>query len=76
MDYLNITNQKKLNTGLFCVSKGSSKSVDVYNEAVLPKKYFIPQAPKLDKKQILADLKAGEDVTGAQIKETDYITIK
>ena len=76
MDYLNITNQKKLNTGLFCVSKGSSKSVDVYNEAVLPEKYFIPQAPKLDKKQILADLKAGEEIKGAQIKETDFITIK
>lgn len=42
-------------------------SVHVLNESVIPKEYFIPQEPKLDKKAVLDALKAGETVEGAEL---------
>ena len=76
MSYLCVMNERKLNTSLFCVTRGTSKAVSVYDENVIPEQYMIPQPAKVDKKSILADLKAGVDVPGAHIKETEYITIK
>ena len=76
LTYLNITNQKKLNTGLFCVSKGCSKSANITDESLIPAEYLIEQPAKIDKKAILAALKAGESIQGAEIKESEYITIK
>lgn len=76
MDYLNITNQKKLNTGLFCVSKGSSKSASITDESLIPKEFLIEQPAKIDKKAILVALKSGEEVKGAELKESEFLTIR
>jgi hypothetical protein len=76
MDYLNITNQKKLNTGLFCVSKGSCKSASITDESLIPAEYLIEQPAKVDKKAILAALKSGEEVKGAELKESEFLTIR
>ena len=76
LDYLNNTKQSKVKTTLFCVSKGSSKSVNIADESKLPAEFLIPQPAKVDKKAILAKLKAGEDIPGAAIDEKEFITIK
>jgi hypothetical protein len=39
--------------------------VAVVNEAEIPEPFWIPQAPKLDRKGILDALKAGSHVPGA-----------
>ena len=35
------------------------------DEALIPSEYFVPQAPALDKRKLLADLKEGKQVPGA-----------
>lgn len=76
MTYLDNTNQKKLNTGLFCVSKGSSKSANIIDESLIPAEFLIEQPAKIDKKAILTALKSGEEVKGAELKESEFLTIR
>ena len=76
LTYLKVTNQKKVKTELFSVSKGTSKSVTITDDSKIPVEYLIQQVPKIDKKAILAQLKAGEAVSGAIIEEKEFITIK
>lgn len=76
LTYLTATQQKKVNTGVFTISRGTSKSVEILNETVIPEAYLIAQPPKIDKKSILAKLKEGEVIEGAQLKESEYVTIK
>ena len=42
-------------------------SVEVKNEAEIPPRFWKPQDPKLDRKALLAALKAKEDVPGASL---------
>lgn len=42
-------------------------SVDVLDEKAIPETYFIPQPAKLDKKSLLADLKMGKEIPGANM---------
>ena len=76
LSYLTVTEQKKANAGLFTVSRGVSKSCEITDESAIPAQYLIAQPPKIDKKAILADLKAGTDIAGATIKESEHVTIK
>lgn len=76
LTYLTATQQKKVNAGVFAISRGASKSVEILNEAAIPEAYLIAQPPKVDKKAILAKLKEGEAIEGAQLKESEFVTIK
>ena len=76
LTYLNNTGKKKEQTTLFTVSKGCSKSANITDESLIPAEYLIEQPAKVDKKAILAALKAGESIQGAEIKESEFITIK
>lgn len=52
--------KKKFKTKLFSFNiQKNAPSVKVEAEELLPKKYLIPQPDKVDKKQLLKDLKAG-----------------
>lgn len=50
-------------------------SVKVIDESLLSA-YMIPVEPKLDKKTLLADLKAGENILGAEITQTRGVRIR
>lgn len=76
LTYLTVTEQKKVSTGLFTVSRGASKSCEIVDESLIPAEYLIPQPSKIDKKTILAELKEGKTIKGAQLKESEHITIK
>lgn len=67
---------RKAKGTLFTVSVGTSKSVEILAEGMLPKEYLIPQPPKVDKTGIGARLKAGEEIPGALLKESSYVRIK
>ena len=59
---------KKMTAGVFDFTiRDNQPSVHVLNESVIPEEYFVPQEPKLDKKALLAALKAGKAVDGAQL---------
>ncbi len=50
--------------------------VYVTNESLLDKSYFIQQEPKLNKKQIKEDIKAGIEVAGAELRDSESLVIK
>ena len=76
LTYLTATQQKKVSAGVFTIRRGASKSVEILDETAIPESYLIAQSPKVDKKAILAKLKEGETIEGAQLKESEYVTIK
>lgn len=51
-------------------------SVRVEDETLIPTEYFVPQDPKLDKKSIAADLKAGKAVPGAELSYTESVRVR
>lgn len=50
--------------------------VSILDEKLIPKEYLIEQAPVIDKKAILNDLKNGEDIPGVEIKQTESLRIR
>lgn len=76
LDYLVASNKKKDSAGLFTVSIGTSKSVNISNEDALPENFLIPQPPKIDKTAIGNAIKSGVEVPGAEILENRYVKIK
>lgn len=56
--------------------QNNPQSVEVLNENVIPKNYFVEQKPKLDKKALLADLKGGVQVEGVEIKQSRSLRIR
>ena len=55
---------------------GKSTSVEIKDVKSIPEEYLIPQDPQIDKKAIQKALKAGEDISGAELKESQYIVIR
>lgn len=59
---------EKLETPAGTISvKNVPPSVHIIEEADIPTRFWKPQAPKLDKKELLAALKAKETIPGAQL---------
>ncbi len=70
-------NIKKMDTGLFKFNiQKNPPSVQIIDESVIPKKYFIPSDPKLDKKTIKDLLKNGESVDGVELVQGEGLRIK
>lgn len=55
--------------------QNNPQSVRIENEEAL-KEYLVEQAPKLDKKALLNDLKNGVEVHGAELQQTRSIRIR
>lgn len=54
----------------------NAPGVSIIDEKLIPKEYLIEQAPVIDKKAILNDLKNGEDIPGVEIKQTESLRIR
>lgn len=69
--------KKKIKTSLFSFNiHNNPPSVNVTDDALIPQEYFVPVDPRLDKKALMAKLKAGEDVPGVELKQTDSLRIR
>lgn len=72
--------EKKVKGQIFTISIQANPSSVVLDEQYLeniPEKYLIPQEPKLDRKKIAEDIKAGEDLNGiAHLEQTESLRIK
>ena len=67
----------KIKTTLFTASfRKTPGSVNVLDETLVPKEYFVEQAPRLDKKTILGLLKEGQEVEGVELKTGRSFSIK
>lgn len=76
MHYMNVSCNRKVEAGLFTVSLGSSKSVSIVNERLIPSAYLVEQSPKVDKTAISKALKAGETVEGVELVENQHVVIR
>lgn len=67
----------KVKGTMFTVSiQNNPPSVNIQDDATVPDKYYIPQPPKLDKKALLDDLKAGAVYEGIAIQQTKGVRIR
>jgi len=70
------TGKEKIRGDIFYLYiKNNAVSLDQVPEK-LPKKYLVPQEPKVDRKQLLADVKSGIKVRGVTTKRTQSLIIK
>lgn len=71
------TGQKKIKGPLFTIAiQKNPPSVNISDESLIPKAYFVEQAPTLNKKEVLQDLKLGLPIPGAEIKQTESLRIR
>ena len=67
----------KVKGEIFTVAiQSNPASVEVLDEARIPQEYFIPQEPKLNRKELLQHLKAGEEISGAVMKQSQSLRIR
>ena len=59
---------KKLEQPDFTASaRAGAPSLIIMSEEQVPEPYWVPQPPKLDRQALLADLKRGAEIPGAQL---------
>lgn len=71
--------KKKFKTDLFSFGiQKNAPSLDIIDETKIPEEYFIPQDPKLDRKRLLADIKANPEKAAAYagLKQTESLRIR
>lgn len=76
LNYMLITDQKKIKKGLFSVSVGNSEKVIVTDLKEIPKQYLIEQEAKVNLTEIKSAIKAGNKVSGATIETNSFLTIR
>jgi hypothetical protein len=70
-------NIDKIKGTMFTVSiQNNPPSVNIQDDATVPDKYYVPQPPKLDKKALLDDLKAGALYEGITMQQTKGVRIR
>ncbi|MFO3694364.1 siphovirus Gp157 family protein [Staphylococcus felis] len=71
------TGKDKFKTALNSYSIANNPpSLDVTNEALIPKEYWVSQAPKLNKKDLLNDIKNGVDIKGVEVKQSKSLRVR
>ena len=71
------TGKKKIKGPLFTFSiQKNPPSVEVIEERHIPQGFWIPQEPKLNKKELLEELKLGHEVPGVALKESEGLRIR
>ena len=77
---MELTGKTKFKTDLFSFNVQANPAAVIMDEQYLeniPEEYLIPQEPKLDKKKLAADLKAGVDLEGiAHLEQSRSLRIK
>ena len=67
----------KVKGTLFTISiQNNPLSVNIQDDATVPEKYYIPQPPKVDKRALLDDLKAGAVYEGIEMIQTKGVRIR
>lgn len=67
----------KFKTALFSFGiQNNPPSLAIADRATVPEKYLIPQDPKIDKKAIIAELKAGTVIEGMRLVQGESLKIR
>ena len=76
-DNLNVTGKDKLKAGLFTFAmQNNPPSVQINDESLIPKEYYVPVEPKLDKSTIKELLRDGKTVPGAELIQKKGLRIR
>lgn len=76
-DAMKLTGKEKFKTTLFSFSIGKNPvKLIIDDEKKIPKKYFVPQPPKLDAAKLKEDLKAGAVRRYAHLEQGESLRIK
>ena len=71
------TGKKRFKGQLFSFNiQKNPPSVNITDSTLIPKEYYIQQEPVLDKKTVLAELKNGVIVPGAELLQTESLRIR
>ncbi|WP_438798142.1 siphovirus Gp157 family protein [Staphylococcus pseudintermedius] len=71
------TGKEKFKTALNSYSIANNPpSLDVVEESLIPTEYWVSQAPKLNKKDLLKDIKNGADIKGVEVKQTRSLRVR
>ena len=71
------TGKKKIKGQLFTFAiQKNPPSVEVLDERWIPDGFWVPQEPKLNKKEIMEELKLGHEVPGVELKQTESLRIR
>lgn len=71
------TGKEKFKTALnsYSIAK-NPPSLDVQDDSLIPKEYWVSQAPTLNKKDLLKDIKAGTEIKGVELKQTRSLRVR
>lgn len=76
-DNMRLTGKTKFKAGFFSFAiQNNPPSVEVFDEALIPKQFLIEQPVKIDRAGIKEFLKAGEEVPGAELKHSSGLRIR
>lgn len=67
LTFLQFSGQDKVKAGSFAVSTATTQAVQITDEKAIPCIYLVEQPPKIDKIGIKNALKAGEEISGAEL---------
>ncbi len=74
---LDIQGLQKFRTSTnYIYKRKNAPSVHITDEKLIDSDYWVSQAPKLNKKQIKDDIKAGVKVDGAELRNSESLVIK
>ena len=76
VNHLQTTKSEKITAGLFTVTIGTSKAVEVTSEKELPDYVWTPQPPRVNNAAITEAIKSGVAVPGAALTESYHVRIK
>ncbi|MGX0298297.1 Mg2+ and Co2+ transporter CorA [Staphylococcus hominis] len=71
------TGKEKFKTALNSYSIANNPpSLDITDESLIPKQYYIEQQPKLDKKELLKVIKDGLEIKGVELKQSRSLRVR
>ena len=71
------TGKEKFKTALNSYSIANNPPIlDITDESLIPKQYYIEQQPKLDKKELLKVVKDGLEIKGVELKQSRSLRVR
>lgn len=74
--FMQQSGQDKVKAGSFAVSTATTQAVQITDESKIPCIYLVEQPPKVDKMGIKNALKAGEEISGAELVNNTGVRIR
>jgi len=69
--------KRKVKTTLFTFGiQNNPPSLDIMDDRYIPKEFYEPQQPKLNKRELLKALKQGDVIKGVEIKQSEGLRIR